>query len=274
MLPEFTRRAYGLQGRRGFHRMARSCRARMRLVRGTSRTSFLAALGLFDLGVRLETFAITAGIPRSCVHSQGFQAFQYSVGRFESHDMILGSCHSMLGHPSDLAFMAFKAHVLDDSLIIEHIRFGVRDWLVSERNKGCVFIWVSPSSVPFPFSKLETCPFSMESPHRECIQNLVSHLVTHGVYAIIFERFVAEQTLTYYSEEAEEKIHKMNITPELFLAHVTQRVAEEEARAVAVFQSPTVLLVQHATRRGLLEGRLEWLAHGGVGSFRRRGLAG
>jgi len=169
--------------------------------------------------------------------------------------------------PSDLAFMAFRAHVLDDSLIIEHIRSGVRDWLVSERNKGCVFI----RRVTQFRSILETRTFSMQSPHRECIQNLVSHLVIHGVYAIIFERFVAEQTLAYYSEEAEDKIHKMNITPELFLAHVTQRVAEEEARAVAVFQSPTVLLVQHATRRGLLEGRLDWLAHGGVGSFHRGG---
>ncbi|KIM50910.1 hypothetical protein SCLCIDRAFT_12255 [Scleroderma citrinum Foug A] len=177
-------------------------------------------------------------VVRVCVWFEGQVRLLRSLLAYLDRAFILKD--SRLSSIRDLAFMAFKAHVLDDSLIIEHIRFGVRDWLVSERNKG------------------------MESPHRECIQNLVSHLVTHGVYAIIFERFVAEQTLTYYSEEAEEKIHKMNITPELFLAHVTQRVAEEEARAVAVFQSPTVLLVQHATRRGLLEGRLEWLAHGAM----------
>ncbi|KAL4069083.1 Cullin family-domain-containing protein [Scleroderma citrinum] len=145
-----------------------------------------------------------------------------------------------LSNIHDIAFMTFKSHVLDDSLIIEHIRTGIRDWIVLERNN------------------------SMESPHRGCIQNLVSHLVTHGTYTIIFERFVTEQTLVYYSEEAERKIHKMNITPELFLTHVTQRVAEEEARAVVVCQPATVLLVQHATRRGLLEGRLDWLAHGAM----------
>lgn len=109
----------------------------------------------------------------------------------------------------------------------------------------------------------------MESPYRGCIQNLASHLVTHGVYTIVFERFVTEQTLAYYSAEAEEKIDRMNITPELFLAHVTQRIAEEEARAVVVFQPATVLLVQHATRRGLLQGRLDWLAQGGMSSFHR-----
>ncbi|KAG6330007.1 hypothetical protein ID866_9082 [Astraeus odoratus] len=140
----------------------------------------------------------------------------------------------------DLAFSTFKSQVLDCSHIIEQIRSGVRDWLVWERDK------------------------SMESPHRGCIQSLVSHLVTHGVYPVIFERFVGEHTLAYYSAEAETHIHEMKITPELFLVHVAQRVAEEEARAVAVFLPTTVALVRRATRHGLLDGRLEWLAHGAM----------
>lgn len=143
----------------------------------------------------------------------------------------------------DLAFTSFKRHVLDYTIIIDLIQTGVRDWLSWERNDGT---------------------FSRENPRRAYVQDLVSHLVNHSVYAVVFERFVGEQTLAYFAEEAEKKIHQEGFTPERFLEHTARRVAEERARALAVFQTTTVALVERATRRGLLEGRLDWLAAGAI----------
>ncbi|KAI5992563.1 Cullin family-domain-containing protein [Pisolithus marmoratus] len=140
----------------------------------------------------------------------------------------------------DLAFTSFRRHVLDYTNIIDLIQAGVRDWLSWERNKGT------------------------ENPRREYVQDLVTHLVRHNAYSIIFERFVGEQTLAYYSEEAENKIHQCGFTPERFLEHTARRVSEERARALGVFQLTTVNLVEHAARRGLLEGRLDWLASGAI----------
>ncbi|KAI6018883.1 Cullin family-domain-containing protein [Pisolithus marmoratus] len=140
----------------------------------------------------------------------------------------------------DLAFTSFRRHVLDYTNIIDLIQAGVRDWLSWERNKGT------------------------ENPRREYVRDLVTHLIHHNAYAIIFERFVGEQTLAYYAEEAENKIHQCGFTPERFLKHTARRVSEERARALGVFQLTTVNLVEHAARRGLLEGRLDWLASGAI----------
>ncbi|KAI6020834.1 Cullin family-domain-containing protein [Pisolithus microcarpus] len=140
----------------------------------------------------------------------------------------------------DLAFTSFRRHVLDYTNIIDLIRAGVRDWLSWERNEGT------------------------ENTRRVYIRDLVTHLVNHGAYSVIFERFVGEQTLAYFSEEAEKKIHQLGFTPERFLEHAARRVAEERERALVVFQPTTVSLVERTARRGLLEGRLDWLASGAI----------
>ncbi|KAI6152900.1 Cullin family-domain-containing protein, partial [Pisolithus thermaeus] len=140
----------------------------------------------------------------------------------------------------DLAFTSFRRHVLDYTNIIDLIQAGVSDWLSWERNEGT------------------------ENPRRVYVRDLVTHLVNHSAYSIIFERFVSEQTLAYFSEEAEKKIHQWGLTPERFLEHAAQRVAEERERALVVFRTTTVSLVERTARRGLLEGRLDWLASGAI----------
>ncbi|KAI5997761.1 hypothetical protein EDC04DRAFT_2909509 [Pisolithus marmoratus] len=130
--------------------------------------------------------------------------------------------------------------MLDYTNIIDLIQAGVRDWLSWQRNQGT------------------------ENPRRGYVQDLVTHLVNHNAYSIIFERFVGEQTLAYYSEEAENKTYQGGFTPERFLEHTARRVSEGRARALGVFQLTTVNLVEHAGRRGLLEGRPDWLASGAV----------
>ncbi|KAI6137208.1 Cullin family-domain-containing protein [Pisolithus sp. B1] len=128
----------------------------------------------------------------------------------------------------DLAFTSFRRHVLDYTNIIDLIQAGVSDWLSWERNEGT------------------------ENPRRVYVRDLVTHLVNHSAYSIIFERFVSEQTLAYFSEEAEKKIHQWGLTPERFLEHAAQR------------RLTTVSLVERTARRGLLEGRLDWLASGAI----------
>ncbi|KAI6022306.1 hypothetical protein PISMIDRAFT_18761 [Pisolithus microcarpus 441] len=113
----------------------------------------------------------------------------------------------------ELAFTSFRRHVLDYMNIIDLIQAGVRDWLSWERNEGT------------------------ENPRRVYIRDLVTHLVNHGAYSVIFERF---------------------------LEHAAQRVAEERERALIVFQPTTVSVVERTARRGLLEGRLDWLASGAI----------
>lgn len=88
------------------------------------------------------------------------------------------------------------------------------------------------------------------------------------MYGIVFERFVVEHAFDYYKEEADRLVDQVRVVPEEFLKHVTRRVAEEKARAEIVYQASTVLPVQKAARRGLLEGRLEWLAKGGMSNVR------
>ncbi|KAI6096574.1 hypothetical protein EDD16DRAFT_1672061 [Pisolithus croceorrhizus] len=109
----------------------------------------------------------------------------------------------------DLAFTSFRRHS------------GVSDWLSWERNEGT------------------------ENPRRVYVRDLVTHLVNHSAYSIIFER----------GSRTEDS--SMALTPERFLEHAAQRVAEERERALVVFRTTTVSLVERAARRGLLEGRLD-----------------
>lgn len=101
------------------------------------------------------------------------------------------------------------------------------------------------------------------------IRNLISHLFLHDVYAVIFERFILEQTLSYYTSEASAVIEKRDLSAEQFLAHVTERTGEERERTEAVCGDigQTVKEIVQVCRRGLLETRLDWLAKGGACIF-------
>ncbi|KAF8845530.1 Cullin-domain-containing protein [Paxillus ammoniavirescens] len=143
----------------------------------------------------------------------------------------------------DLAFTSFKRQIFDDAIIVEQIRSGVLQWLDWERSAGA------------------------PHPKRESIQRLVSHLLTHDTFALIFERFILEQTLSFYTAEAKSKIEKLRISAEEYLAHVSVRTREERERAEAVCCGigQTVGGIVQAARRGLLAGRLDWVAREGVG---------
>lgn len=86
------------------------------------------------------------------------------------------------------------------------------------------------------------------------------------MYAVIFERCVLEQTLTFYTAEASNKIDQLKLTAEQFLVHVTERIGEERERAEAVCSGigETVKEIVQACRRGLMETRLNWLAKEGA----------
>lgn len=101
------------------------------------------------------------------------------------------------------------------------------------------------------------------------IRKLISHLLLHDMYAVIFERFILEKTLSFYTGEASAKFEKLNPSAEQFLVHVTERISEERERAEAVCGDigQTVKEIVQACRRGLLETRLDWLAKGGAYVF-------
>jgi cullin-4 len=86
---------------------------------------------------------------------------------------------------------------------------------------------------------------------------------------LIFERFVFEQTLSFYTAEAKSKIEKLKISAEEYLGHVSVRTREERERAEAVCCGigQTVSGIVQAARRGLLVGRLDWVAREGASSF-------
>ncbi|KAF9229789.1 Cullin-domain-containing protein [Gyrodon lividus] len=143
----------------------------------------------------------------------------------------------------DLAVTSFKRQILNDAVIIEQIRSGVLQWLDWERTEGA------------------------PHPNRETIRRLVSQLVSHDTYALTFERFILEQTLSFYTVEAKYRIENLNISAEEFLAHATARTGEERERVEAVCcgMVETVRGVVQAARRGLLVGRLDWVAKEAVG---------
>ena len=101
------------------------------------------------------------------------------------------------------------------------------------------------------------------------IRNLISHLLVHDVYAVIFERHILEQTLSSYTTEGEVKKEQLKLGAEQFLVHVTERTCEERERAEAICRGvgETVKEIVQACRRGLLETRLDWLARGGAWIF-------
>ncbi|KIJ58771.1 hypothetical protein HYDPIDRAFT_141311 [Hydnomerulius pinastri MD-312] len=144
----------------------------------------------------------------------------------------------------DLAFVFFKEHILGDKSIIDQIRVGILQWITWERNE----------STPHP-QRLIT------------IRPLIAHLLTHDSYALIFERFILEQTLSFYNSEAQNKVDQLKVSAEEYLGHVMIRTGEERERAEAVCcgLGETVGGVVQVARRGLLEGRLDWLAKEAIG---------
>lgn len=101
------------------------------------------------------------------------------------------------------------------------------------------------------------------------IKSLVSHLLLHDMYVVIFERSILDETLSFYTDEASHKVEKLGRSAEQFLIHVTERTGEERDRAEEVCGGvgETVKGIVHACRRGLLETRLEWLAKEGAYGF-------
>ncbi|KAF9242330.1 Cullin family-domain-containing protein [Melanogaster broomeanus] len=144
-----------------------------------------------------------------------------------------------------LAFGSYQRRILNDTFIVEQIRSGVLQWLDWERANGA------------------------PHPSRGTIHNLVLHLLTHDAYALIFERFILEQTLSFYTVEATTKIEQHKVSAEDFLAHVTARTGEERERAEAVCGGVggTVRGVVQNVRRGLLDGRLDWVAKEGMSTL-------
>lgn len=99
--------------------------------------------------------------------------------------------------------------------------------------------------------------------HRPFLKKLVSHLITHHVYDVIFERHFIEQTQEYFSKESYQMVEVEKAKANVFLAHCNQRTNEEQGRAKDVMRDGTVTLVKDTAIRALFEGRLEWMAKEG-----------
>ncbi|KAI9566965.1 Cullin family-domain-containing protein [Boletus coccyginus] len=157
----------------------------------------------------------------------------------------------------DLAFTSFKRQILNDAPIVDCVRESVLQWLNRERTERSA---LHPLALLTPAHHCRSA-----HPNRKMIRNLVSHLLLHDMYAVIFERHVLEQTLLFYTIEASNK--KLDLSAEQFLVHVTGRTSEERERAEAICGGvgETVKEIVQACRRGLLETRLDWLAKGAIG---------
>ena len=199
---------------------------------------------------------VSVVLSRPCFYPKGREASEYPV-----------CVWSLLGvlwmvdkpYPSDLAFTSFKRQILNDAPIVDCIRESVLQWMNQERTER---------SVPHPLAFLTPAHHCRSAhPNRKMIRNLVSHLLLHDMYAVIFERHVLEQTLSFYTTEASDK--KLDLSAEQFLVHVTERTSEERERAEAICGGvgETVKEIVQACRRGLLETRLDWLAKGGACVF-------
>ncbi|OAX36818.1 Cullin-domain-containing protein [Rhizopogon vinicolor AM-OR11-026] len=140
----------------------------------------------------------------------------------------------------DLAFRLFRERIFGD-LIVHRLRTGILTWVTWERNERLVHI------------------------HRPFLEALISHLVTHNIYDILFEHYFVEQTHVYFSTESRRKVEVEEMSAQEFLSHCKERSNEEEGRAKDVMLDGTVALVKDATIRALYEGRLEWMAKEVVG---------
>lgn len=89
------------------------------------------------------------------------------------------------------------------------------------------------------------------------------------MYAVIFERFVLEQTLSFYTDKGYANVNQLNLSAEQFLVQVTERTSEERERSDAVCGGigETVKQIVQTCRRGLLETKLDWLAGNGAWVF-------
>ena len=194
-------------------------------------------------------------LSRSRFYPKGREATEYPVcGWFPLR--VLGMAYT-IGYPRDLAFTTFKRKILNDAPIVDCIRGSVLEWLNRER---------AERSAPHPQPLLIPLTHCRSAhSNRNIIRNLVSHLLLHDVYTVIFERYILEQTLSFYTTEARDEFERPELSAEQFLVHVTKRTGEERERAEAVYggTGETVKVVQ-ACRRGLLETRLDWLAKGGA----------
>ncbi|KIK46093.1 hypothetical protein CY34DRAFT_800793 [Suillus luteus UH-Slu-Lm8-n1] len=136
----------------------------------------------------------------------------------------------------DLAFTRFRERIFSGYFIVDKLQKGISTWVTWERNEGQVHI------------------------HRRFLKNLVSHLITHHVYDIIFERHFIEQTQEYFSKESYQMVEVEKAKANVFLAHCNQRTNEEQGRARDMMRDGTVALVKDTAIRALFEGRLEWMA--------------
>ncbi|KAG2753458.1 Cullin-domain-containing protein [Suillus brevipes Sb2] len=166
---------------------------------------------------------------------------------FEGQVALLGSLLTyldrayVLKNPSlpsihDLAFTRFRERIFSGYFIVDKLQKGISTWVTWERNEGQVHI------------------------HRPFLKKLVSHLITHHVYDVIFERHFIEQTQEYFSKESYQMVEVEKAKANVFLAHCNQRTNEEQGRARDVMRDGTVTLVKDTAIRALFEGRLEWMA--------------
>lgn len=161
---------------------------------------------------------------------------------------------------SDLAFTRFRERIFSGYFIVEKLQKGISTWVTWERNEGYVLRYPFHLSVP---TQITHSSIRQVHIHRRFLKNLVSHLITHHVYDIIFERHFIEQTQEYFSKESYQMVEVEKAKANVFLAHCNQRTNEEQGRARDMMRDGTVALVKDTAIRALFEGRLEWMAKEG-----------
>jgi len=168
--------------------------------------------------------------------------------------------NSALKHIRSTAYATFRELIFGNSIILENLYGGLKDWIESERNSKYV-LFLSLCSVILRFI-LRRAPHL----HRGEIPRLISLLGTHGQYDK-FERYYILLTHDYYSSESQRLSKEQPNDPWSFFEHVQTRIKEEMERNKEVLPASSWGLLRETTERALWNNRLDWLANHSTRSF-------
>ncbi|KAJ7169497.1 Cullin family-domain-containing protein [Mycena filopes] len=139
-----------------------------------------------------------------------------------------------------LAFSLFVRTIFENPEVMNALRNAVQVLITTERH------------------------LRMAVTHTKDLPSLISHLYTHQQYSV-FEEFYRDITWQHYEEESRASAETKN--PEDFFAHIQKLLKEEEDRTKQLLPAGSWGIIQDATLKALLSGRMKWIAENTVGAF-------
>ncbi|KAJ7081972.1 Cullin family-domain-containing protein [Mycena crocata] len=141
-----------------------------------------------------------------------------------------------------LAFSLFVRKIYENPELMQTLRHGVRILVTEERNS----------------KKL--------SKKTKDIPALITHLYTHQQYSV-FEEYYRDITWKFYEKESEKLAEEMKDDPKGFFTHVQKRIEEEAERSKKLLPVGSWGIIQDATLKSLLGGRMQWIAEETLGDY-------